>query len=413
MPWLKQNLSLVIGGFVALVLLSLAGLWTKQQYDADRDVDAALASKRSEVKSLFERKTSPTQENIASVQKEQELVSAQLLEPLRTKFTGYPTPESMTLSDFKEILENQVSYLNRKARFTGIQLPSVDEGTYGFSFDDIRPKIDLEDGSLKPLTFQLLQIREICEVLYDANIYGVNAIMRLPVSENDIPGSGAGDLMGSMGATASSSSATSNYIEGETVTDQDLGVIMYPYQISFECGSAELSHVLVGFNQADHFFHVKWLSVEETGTTTSGGMLGLGKSLEARYGLAGGGMGADPYAGMANRYGGGAASPFGGGVGAQPSGMLDQLEEHVLTVNMSLVAIASGYADLEAVKASLQQQINAASEDDKYVFEQELEAIESDPDGKLQDMRLSQLEAVAPMPVEDDGSSDSGTYPYN
>jgi len=124
-------------------------------------------------------------------------------------------------------------------------------------------------------------------------------------------------------------------------------------------------------------------------------------------------MGADPYAGMANRYGGGAASPFGGGVGAQPGGMLDELEEHVLTVNMSLVAIASGHADLEALKASLQQQINAASEDDKYVFEQELEAIESDPDGKLQEMRLAQLEAVAPMPVEDDGSSDTGTYPYN
>jgi len=116
---------------------------------------------------------------------------------------------------------------------------------------------------------------------------------------------------------------------------------------------------------------------------------------------------------MANRYGGGAGSPFGGGVGAQPGGMLDDLEEHVLTVNMSLVAVASGYADLEVVKASLQQQINAASEDDKYIFEQELEAIESDPDGKLQEMRMSQLQAVKPMPVEDDGDDDSGTYPYN
>ena len=220
MPWLKQNLSMVIGGVIALVALSFAGLWTKQQYDDNLKVDAELTSKRSEVKGLFERQTSPTKENIASVQKEQELVSAQLLEPLRAKFRGYPTPESMTLSDFKEILENQVSYLNRKARFTGINLPSVDEGTYGFSFDDVRPKIDLEDEALKPLTFQLLQIREICEVLYDANIYGVNAIMRLPVSENDSPGAGSSDLMGSMGAAASSSSTSSNYIEGESVTDQ-------------------------------------------------------------------------------------------------------------------------------------------------------------------------------------------------
>ena len=45
-------------------------------------------------------------------------------------------------------------------------------------------------------------------------------------------------------------------------------------------------------------------------------------------------------------------------------------------------------------------------EDDKYVFEQELEAIESDPDGKLQEMRARQT--VAPMPVEDDGGSDAG-----
>ena len=35
MPWLKQNLSLVIGGVIALVALSFAGLWTKQQYDAN------------------------------------------------------------------------------------------------------------------------------------------------------------------------------------------------------------------------------------------------------------------------------------------------------------------------------------------------------------------------------------------
>ena len=55
---------------------------------------------------------------------------------------------------------------------------------------------------------------------------------------------------------------------------------------------------------------------------------------------------------------------------------------------------------------------HAASEDDKYVFEQDLEAIESDPDGKLQEMRIAQLEAVKPMPVEDDGER-FWHYPYN
>ncbi|MEC8720743.1 MAG: hypothetical protein VXX94_11980, partial [Verrucomicrobiota bacterium] len=64
---MKQNLSMVIGGVIALVALSFAGLWTKQQYDDNLKVDAELTSKRSEVKGLFERQTSPTEENIASV----------------------------------------------------------------------------------------------------------------------------------------------------------------------------------------------------------------------------------------------------------------------------------------------------------------------------------------------------------
>ena len=124
----------------------------------------------------------------------------------------------MTLSDFKEILENQVSYLNRKARFTGISFPPWMRALMDFRSMTYGPR-SIWKMKLKPLTFQLLQIREICEVLYDANIYGINAIMRMPVSENDSPGAGSSDLMGSMGSASSSSATSSNYIEGETITD--------------------------------------------------------------------------------------------------------------------------------------------------------------------------------------------------
>ncbi|NBQ25370.1 MAG: hypothetical protein EBU26_14130 [Verrucomicrobia bacterium] len=415
MPWVKQNLGLVIGGVVALIALGFAGYFTKLQMDKDASITVALEAKRSEVQGLFNRTTAPNQENIQAVKKEQQRIDNELLQPLRSKFTSYPIPTQMSLSDFKEVLEGEVSLLNRQARFTGINLPSVDQGTYGFSFDDIRPKIDLEDGALKPLTFQLFQVKELCQVLFDAKVYGINAIMRMPVSNNDSPGGGAGDILGTMtSSTSSSSSSTSNYLEGESVTDQDLGIISYPYQVSFECGSAELSRVLSGFSHAEHFFRVKWVSVEETGTTTSGGAMGFGKSLEARYGLLGGGgaASADPYAGMANRYGGGGGGMFGGGMAAGGGGRLEDLDEHVLTVNMFLVGVATGHADLEAITRDLENQLASASDDDKYDLEQQLESLKADPESRLQELRMAQLEAVAPMPVEDDDSDGGGAYPY-
>jgi uncharacterized membrane-anchored protein len=74
--------------------------------------------------------------------------------------------------------------------------------------------------------------------------------------------------------------------------------------------------------------------------------------------------------------------------------------------------VATGHADLEAITRDLENQLASASDDDKYDLEQQLESLKADPESRLQELRMAQLEAVAPMPVEDDDSDGGGAYPY-
>ena len=103
---------------------------------------------------------------------------------------------------------------------------------------------------------------------------------------------------------------------------------------------------------------------------------------------------------------------FGGGMAAGGGGRLEDLDEHALTVNMFLVGVATGHADLGAITRDLENQLSSASDDDKYDLEQQLESLKADPESRLQELRMAQLEAVAPMPVEDDDSDGGGAYPY-
>ncbi len=361
MNWIKQNVGLVVGCVIALVLMCVAVWYMMSQIEKDREITAQLDSQRQLVRSLYTRDPHPGTDkvdNIGAVKKEQERVQEMVLGPMESYFPGFEIPTDLSISSFKEILENTVSELQRDARYTGISLPSTDQGSYGFSFDDIRPRIDLEVDALRPLTFQLFQVREICEVLFESKIHGINAIKRIAVSDNDAASAGTSTLgVTTTGiSTTSTASSTENYIEDVATQDPNINAIMMPYQISFQCFSSELARVMDGFNQSQHYFRIKWLAVEQgessSLSTMAGGMRGAETSMEAMYGLAP----AAPAAGMQGRYGMGAgaggrygaASPYGapyGGMGQNQNpvpdiNLLEDLDEKPLTVNMMLVGIA-------------------------------------------------------------------------
>jgi hypothetical protein len=353
MNWIKQNVGLVVGCVIALVLMCVAGWYMMAQIDKDKSITTQLDSQRQLVKGLYTRDPHPGTskvDNIGAVKKEQERVGETVLGPMESYFPGFQIPTDLSISSFKEILENTVSELQRDARYTGISLPSTDQGNYGFSFDDIRPRIDIEVDALRPLTFQLYQVRELCEVLFEAKIHGINAIKRLPVSDNDAASAGTGSSFGMASTSSTTSSATSieNYIEDVATQDPNINAIMMPYQISFQCFSSELGRVMDGFNKSEHFFRIKWLAVEQGETSSSTPMMSSANSMEAMYGLAPPPPAANSQsryglgAGGASRYGG--ASPYGGMSANQNQGpeidILEDLDEKPLTVNMMLVGIA-------------------------------------------------------------------------
>ncbi len=372
MNWVKSNIGLVVGGVVALALMGVAGWFLFTQMEAEKRAEANLEQGLSNLKSLLTRDPHPGDpnkgvDNIAAVRAEQAKVAKNLLEPLQALFPPFETPEELDTFKFKSLLEERVASMQRAARKSGTKLPKEGDSKYSFSFSDVRPKVSFAPETLQPMAFQLAQIESISEVLFDAKIHSINGIKRPEVSEAEEEVEEDEDDYDDEEESAFSSFSLSvssdNYIEDEVITNSITGAIIYPFQLSFQCFASELSNVMTGFNENDHFFRVKWMVVEQSAKSNEaadpnaglyapeprGG--GMDPGLAARYGMSGG-AGADPYGGAGGRYGSAYGGGGGGRYGMMPQasaglnyGMpddsaMDDLEEKPLTVNMLVEVIS-------------------------------------------------------------------------
>ena len=373
MNWVKSNIGLVVGGVVALALMGVAGYFLFTQMEAEKRAQANLEQGLANLKSLLTRDPHPGDpdqgvDNIASVKAEQSKVNKNLLEPLRSLFKPFDVPADLDTFKFKSLLEERIAALQRAAREAGTGLPKDGDSKYSFSFSDIRPKVSFAPEILAPMAFQLAQIESISHVLFDAKIHSINGIKRPEVAaaeeeveedEDDF------DDEESAFSSFSMSVSSDNIIEDEAITNSITGAIVYPFQLSFQCFASELSGVMAGFNDSDHFFRVRWMVVEQSAKSNkeqdpnaglyapSAPMGGMDPGLAARYGMgAGGGGGRYGGGGDAGRYGGAGGAYGGGRYGAMPQmgggmgyGMpeessMDDLEEKPLTVNMLLEVIS-------------------------------------------------------------------------
>ncbi len=370
MNWVKSNIGLVVGGVVALALMGVAGWFLFTQMEAEKRAEANLEQGLSNLKSLMTRDPHPGDpnegvDNIAAVQTEQAKVAKNLLEPLRKLFPPFQAPEELDTFKFKSLLEERVANMQRAARKSGTKLPKEGDSKYSFSFSDVRPKVSFAPETLGPMAFQLAQIETISDILFDAKIHSINGIKRPEVAEAEEEveedEDDYDDEEDSAFSSFSLSVSSDNYIEDEVITNSITGAIIYPFQLSFQCFASELSNVMTGFNDNDHFFRVKWMVVEQSAKSTeqadpNAGLYapeprgGMDAGLASRYGMSGGG-GGNPYggAGGGGRYG----SAYGGGrYGAMPQGgsgmsygmpdesSMDDLEEKPLTVNMLVEVIS-------------------------------------------------------------------------
>ncbi len=387
MNWVKSNIGLVVGGVVALALMGVAGWFLYTQMEAEKRAEANLDTGLSNLKSLLTRDPHPGDpdrgvDNIGAVQAEQEKVEKTLLGPLRSLFKPFDVPEDLDTFKFKSLLEERIAVMQRAARESGTGLPKEGDSKYSFSFSDIRPKVSFAPSTIQPMAFQLLQIESLAGVLFESKVHSINGIKRLEITEpeedseeeeeeDDYDDEETSSAFSSFSMTLDSD----NYLEeGEAITNEITGAVIFPFQLSFQSFSSELSSVMAGLNDSDHFYRVKWVVVEQSSASSSqtmdpnaalyapdpsmqaayggmaGGMAGgMDPSLAARYGMAGGaaGGGGSPYGGgrYGGAYGGGGygAGGYGGmpmGAGMQDESSMDDLEEKPLTVNMLVEVIS-------------------------------------------------------------------------
>jgi hypothetical protein len=293
MPWIKRNLPFVVGLAVAIALLGGGIFYMLGKVSAANAAREELASENAKLTELVDRKpAAPNDENIRSAEAHQKQLK-DFKATLRPLFKSTPLPENLDDAAFKNLLDRTVDSLERLADRNGVKLPKPADGKFAFTFEGQKKQLEFTSKTLPLLTVQLLDVQDICHVLFNAKVHALEGIRRVSVGTNDV-------------------NPPSNYLTKKQSTNSITGASVHPYEVIFHCFSSELGSVLSGLVNADPVLIVKSINVERGSTDGSSSAsaavpaMGMNPSLASRYGMP---------PGMASRYGMG---PAAAAVGPKP-----------------------------------------------------------------------------------------------
>jgi hypothetical protein len=244
MNWIKRNLSLVIGGVVALGLLGFAIFFLLSRKQAVDEVTGELNSRTEEWKQLVARDPYPNQENIDKAKGEQKKLTAFLNQAQKYFVPVASFSTNLDGATFKNLLETTIAELVRDAEKSGVSLPSSNR--YDFTFKPQRSSLDFAQPTLVPLAMQVSEIKAICDVLFDARVHTLVGLRRAPVAKEDEGAGGSADYLGGR----------------KVATNAVTGAVLAPYEIVFYGFSTELGAVLEGFYRSPNCFIVKNIDVQ-------------------------------------------------------------------------------------------------------------------------------------------------------
>lgn len=298
MDWIKRNLLFVVGLAVAVVLLGVGIFYFLGQMNAASEASQALEDASGKLDTLYKRDPFPNDANIKAAKAEQERVAGFKKSVLQF-FAPPPLPEKLDTASFKALLENTIAELNGQAQRYGVKLPEK----YSFTFESQRQQMQLDQKSLTPLSVQLQDIKQISSILFNSKIHELVSFKRSGVASNEVSGS---DLL-----------------IKKTSSNAITGVVIYPYEVGFNCFSAELSAILAALASSKEMIVVKTINIEradeattlEAPSTSAAPAGGMDPILMSRYGLRPGGM--SPA--MMMRYGLGGRPGAGAPTAATPS----------------------------------------------------------------------------------------------
>jgi hypothetical protein len=241
MAWVKRNLGLVIGGAVAFALMVVAAFYLWSKIQEDQAVTAQLDETTQNFQTLLKRPLHPGTENgkvnnIELAKEENKRLQA-FLEDVRARFGKREIPTNISNREFRALLDSTISELQRSADRQGISLPQKD---YWFTFAPQKTAVEFK--SIDMLTHQLMDVKDLTEILYTAKIHDLKGIRRVPASSDD---NNSNDFM------TDKKAATNEF------------AIVTPYELRFQGFSPELARVLDRLISAKHCFVVKSIGVDK------------------------------------------------------------------------------------------------------------------------------------------------------
>lgn len=240
MPWVKRNLGLVIGGVVALALLAVAVVYLLQQRGQDAAVTGELDTANARYQELLNRPVHPGDDqgkvnNIELAKSEVERLQG-FLQQVRAKFGTSNVPTNISNREFRALLDNTINDLQRTADALGITLPQKD---YWFTFAPQKTAVEFK--SIDMLAHQLLDVKELCEILYEAKVQDIKGIRRVPASSDE--------------------NNAQDFITDKKATTNEVAIVT-PYELKFQGFSGELARVMDRMLQAKRCFIIRSVAVD-------------------------------------------------------------------------------------------------------------------------------------------------------
>lgn len=240
MPWIKKNLTLVVGGVVGLLLLGAAGWFWYTQRQREQEIGAQLEAKNAEWNELVARKPYPSDTNIEAVRAEEKQLE-KLRETLKGSFQPVAGARVTDALELKVLIETAIASLQDEAESAGVSLP---DRQYAFTFRHLRPMApsQYDSNSIPTLAGQVAQVSTLARILFGARIHSLEAIRRPPILKDE---GGAADYL------------------ALKPTSDDL-VTRMPMEVTFRSFSGELAGVISGLAGLSNTVVIKKINVEPT-----------------------------------------------------------------------------------------------------------------------------------------------------
>ena len=250
MSWVKRNLALVISGVVALGLLGFGGYYLFSAIKKNEEIDQQIGQTKAEIERLLGQDPTPNQDNLKLAKQEAAKLGSFVAEA-KKQFPPTPPPsEPLNDLSFRSLLENTVNDLHKQAASVGITVVDTNFNSkinerYYFTFESHRSPIRFPPESLIPLSERLHEVRQMAEVLFKARVNRLVSMRRAMVPGEKLQQGGNNPPGGA--------SAPADYLNASPRTNAETAMVLWPYEMVFDCFSPELGAVIEAFERTPGF----------------------------------------------------------------------------------------------------------------------------------------------------------------